>query len=541
MSRIEEVRVPDIGEFDNIPVIDVLVGVGDEVSVDQALVTLESDKASMDVPSPVAGTVVTLDVSLGDEISQGALILTLRTGDEAAQPVVEMVSESVSEPKSLDQDEPPTHQLEVRVPDIGDFTDVPVIEIMVAAGDDVESDDPLVTLESDKASMDMPSPAAGVVAKLYVSVGDTLSEGDLIVTLETTADAAAMTASKDSPPATEHPAEPALKPKTESTQPAPAQPATPRPAPTTALAKPSPERAKKLHATPSVRRFARKLGVDLTLVVGTGRKGRITNEDVRQFVKQTLSGGTKNPGSAIPEMPHVDFSKFGDIEIKPLSHIKRLSGTNLHRAWLVVPHVTHHDEADITELEAFRKQELEATKQKGVRLTPLAFIMKACVAALQAFPTVNASLEPSGENLILKHYYHLGVAVDTSDGLLVPVVKDVDQKSVLELAKELGELSERARAKKLFPADLKGACFTISSLGGIGGTGFTPIVNAPEVAILGVARSRMKPVYDAGEFIPRLMLPLSLSYDHRVIDGALAARFCRHLCEHLSDIRRLLL
>ena len=542
MTQTQEVRVPDIGDYENIPVIDVLVGVGDTVSAEQTLITLESDKASMDVPAPQAGVVETLDVALGDEVSEGTLILTMTTADDTgdATPAVD-TTPAEPEPNSLDGNASLTETIEVRVPDIGDFSDIPVIEIMVSPGDTVKTDDSLVTLESDKASMDVPSPEDGTIAEVSVAVGDHLSEGDLILYLETTADPAAMTASEDSPPAAESTPSPqpvVSAPAPTSPQPVPAKP---RPAPTAGLSTTPKPAARISHATPSVRRFARELGVDLGGVVGTGRKGRVTAEDVRRYVKEALSGERRESGFGVPEMPVIDFSKFGGVQVQPLSRIKKLSGSNLHRAWLNVPHVTHHDEADITELEAFRKEQSEPAKRDGVRLTLLAFIMKACVGALKAHPTFNASLDPDGENLILKHYYHLGVAVDTVDGLVVPVIRDVDKKSVMALAQELGEVSEKARSKKLSPADLQGACFTISSLGGIGGTAFTPIVNAPEVAILGVSRSAWKPVYDGSGFVPRLMLPLSLSYDHRVIDGAAAARFARFLGEHLTDIRKLVL
>lgn len=551
LTQIEEIRVPDIGDFDNIPVVEVLVSVGETVTVEQSLVTLESDKASMDVPAPTSGVIKTLDVAVGDEVSEGALILTLEhVGSTAASAPEEVIAMAdAAEPNSLDRAHALTESVEIRVPDIGDFTDIPVIEILVSVGDSVQADEPLVTLESDKASMDVPSPQIGSVASLAVSVGDTLSEGDLILTLESTPDGAAMTASEDDQPnalASDEPKVPRDQPaaadvSSGDTSPARTPTAAPRGAPTANLAASDKTRKRKSHATPSVRRFARELGVDLSEVVGTGRKGRIIDEDVRRYVKEALSGSGRERGLGVPTMPAVDFSKFGEIEVRPLGRIKTLSGANLHRSWLVVPHVTHHDETDVTELEAFRKTQLHEAKSKGIKLTPLAFIMKASMAALKKYPSFNASLDPDGENLILKHYVHIGVAVDTPDGLMVPVVRDVDKKGVMELAEELGTLSAKARDKKLSPADMQGGCFTISSLGGIGGTSFTPIVNAPEVAILGVSRSSYKPVYSDGEFVPRLMLPLSLSYDHRVIDGAAAARFARFTCETLSDIRRLLL
>ena len=547
MTKIEEIRVPDIGDFENIPVIEVLVNIGDTVEAEQSLVTLESDKASMDVPAPSAGVVKSLDVAVGDEVSEGALILTLELSESPAptMPDEEAAADTERAPNSMDREQSLTEMVEVRVPDIGDFADVPVIELLVATGDGVSADQPLVTLESDKASMEVPSPQTGSVASIAVKVGDTVSEGDLILTLEATPDGAATTASEDIEP--EGPSAQAEAAPRPSNEPAPQSPprdtrgAAPRAAPTASLVKDTAAATNKSHATPSVRRFARGLGVDLSHVVGTGRKGRIVDEDVRRYVKEALSGEKREGGVGVPVMPQIDFSKFGDVEVRPMSRIKKLSGANLHRSWLVVPHVTHHDDADITDMEAFRKSQSEEAKSKGIKLTPLAFIMKACIAALKSHPSFNSSLDPQGENLILKHYFHIGVAVDTPDGLMVPVVRDVDRKGIMELASELASLSARARDKKLQLSDLQGASFTISSLGGIGGTSFTPIVNAPEVAILGVSRAALKPVYQDGEFVPRLMLPLSLSYDHRVIDGAAAARFTRFVCETLGDIRKLLL
>ena len=427
--------------------------------------------------------------------------------------------------------------IEIRVPDIGDFDAVDVVEVLVAPGDTVANEDPLISLESDKASMEVPSSAAGTVREVKTKVGDQVSEGTVIVVLE--ADEAAASAPKEA-------AKPAAPAPAPSPAPAPAPVAAPAPAPArprTLPSSPDPLPPGQLpHASPSVRRFARELGVDLTQVGGSGRKGRITKDDVKAFVKQAMSrpagGGS---GGALPEMPVIDFSKFGEVEHKALSRIKKVSAANLHRSWLHVPHVTQFDEADITEMEAFRKAHGEEAKKRGFKLTPLVFLMKAVVAGLKTWPDFNSSLDPTGENLILKKYFHIGIAVDTPKGLVVPVVRDVDQKSLYELAAELGEISVRARDGKLKPGEMQGGCFTISSLGGIGGTAFTPIVNAPEVAILGVSRSAMKQVYRDGAFVPRLMLPLSLSYDHRVIDGAAAARFTTYLSGVLSDIRRLLL
>ncbi|HEB81956.1 MAG TPA: dihydrolipoyllysine-residue acetyltransferase [Gammaproteobacteria bacterium] len=436
----------------------------------------------------------------------------------------------------------------VPVPDIGDFEGVEVIEILVAAGDQISAEDPLVSLESDKAAMEIPSPFAGTVKEVKVKLGDKVSEGDLLITMEVS-DSAGTEEAADSPaPAEEE------KPVAE----APAAPAAPEPVappPTPAAAAPAPsqtvahideEAFRKAHASPAVRKFARELGADLSQISGSGAKGRILKEDVKAWVKQALAKGTQGSGLGIEPMPEVDFSQFGEIETQALTRINKLTGKFLHRNWLTVPHVTQFDEADITELEKFRKQLNEENKKEGIRVTVLAFLMKALVSALKEFPRFNSSLDHTGENLILKKYINIGVAMDTEDGLVVPVIRDCDRKTLIELATELVETSKRARDKKLTPTDMSGGCITISSLGGIGGTAFTPIVNAPEVAILGVSRSSMKPVYitnddGEGEFVPRLILPLSLSYDHRVIDGADGARFTSYLSRVLSDTRRLLL
>ena len=446
---------------------------------------------------------------------------------------------------------------EVVVPDIGDFKDVDVIEVLVSPGDQIKVEDPLITLETDKATMDVPSPYAGVVKEVKIKVGDKVSQGVAVALLEADESVSEAESAAQPQAAANEPEASAVAegPAAEAPVPRAAAPTPPAPAaaPSTAARLTPPptlpppvERsgAARAHASPSVRAFARELGVDLTQVQGTGRKGRILQQDVQAFVKQRLSHpGAAAPaaGYVLPAMPEIDFSKFGTIELQPLSRIKKIAGPHLHRSWVLLPHVTQHDEADITELEAFRQEVKEDAKSRGVRLTLLAFLLKASVAALKAYPQVNASLDPGGENLILKKYYHIGVAVDTPDGLVVPVIRDVDKKGVYDLAAGLGEVSARARDKALTPTDLQGGCFTISSLGGIGGTAFTPIINAPEVAILGVSRSRIQPVYRNGEFVPRLILPLSLSYDHRVIDGAQAARFTGFLGRVLTDVRRLLL
>ena len=431
---------------------------------------------------------------------------------------------------------------EVSVPDLGDFADVPVIEIHVAPGNVVHNEDPLVTLESDKATMDVPSPAAGTVRELRVKVGDLVSRGSPILLLDTEG------AAVEPPPLTDQQEPPALdegdlaaarEPAARSADAAPAEAGPP----VTAVETGPPPDFDGVHASPGVRRLARELDLDLTALSGTGPKGRITKEDVIGAVRGPAAPAAAAAGGAsgIPEVPAQDFSKFGPVEVRPLTRIQRLSGPALHRSWLNVPHVTHDDEADITDLDAYRRELDTAAKAEGYRVTLLAFLMKASVSALREFPKFNSSLTPEKDALIYKGYYHLGVAVDTPEGLVVPVIRDVDRKGITELSQELGSTSARAREGKLGPADLQGACFTISSLGGIGGTSFTPIVNAPEVAILGVVRSKMAPVWDGSAFVPRLMLPLSLSYDHRVIDGALAARFVRYLCGVLEDIRRLVL
>ncbi len=554
MGTIKEIHVPDIGDFQGVDVIEVQVSAGNAVAVEDPLITLESDKASMDIPAPEAGVVKEIRLKVGDKVSEGDLILLLETGEAteaaAAQPAAQRPAESApaaAAPPSA----PGGGVQEIKVPDIGDFKNVDVIDVLVSPGDSLAVEEPMIVLESDKASMEVPAPEAGTVKDVKIKVGDKVSEGDLILLLETGVEApeAVNKPSAEAPPepppaaAKEPPAAITLGP----TAPKPADyearrpPVMPMPVDEVAFA--------KVHASPSVRQFARELGVDLSRIKeGSGRKGRITKEDVQNFVKQVMAGAAAPAaaempagGAGIPPIPPVDFTKFGEIETKPLTKIKRLTGVNLSRNWLNVPHVTHHDEADITETEAFRKSLAEETKKREIRITMLSFLLKACSASLKEFPTFNASLDPSGENLILKKYIHIGVAVDTPDGLVVPVIRDVDKKNIYEVSADLGEYSAKARAKKLMPGDMQGACFTISSLGGIGGTAFTPIVNAPEVSILGVTRARMIPTWDGKQFVPRLMLPLSLSYDHRVIDGAEAARFVSYLVKVISDIRRLLL
>src|SRR5688572_16216158 len=569
---VQEIRVPDIGDFEDVPVIEILVKPGDSVKAEDSLVTLESDKATMDVPSPAAGTVKALSVKVGDKVKQGTLILTLDAasgnGQSAAAPT-EQTTRPAPAPapaKATAPERAPRNEkgegdapgegptstpsegasVEVRVPDIGDFSDVPVIEVFVKPGDVVKVDDPLVTLESDKATMDVPSPVAGAIQGVRVSVGDRVSEGTVIATV-------AASGAKTSPPPQPSPA----SGKESKAMPAPA-PAAPTPARAPASEAPvappeapvDPQAFRAAHASPSVRKCARELGVDLSRLKGSGPSGRITQEDVQRYVKQALtapapaaaaggSGVAAGGGLNLLPWPKVDFANSAATETRPLSRIRKISGQNLARNWVMIPHVTQFDEADITELEALRVQLNKEHEKAGVKFTMLAFLIKASVAALKRFPEFNASLD--GDNLVFKQYYNIGFAADTPNGLVVPVVKGADQKGLVAIAKEMAELSAKAREGKLGPADMQGGCFSISSLGGIGGTAFTPIVNAPEVAILGVSKSAMKPVWDGKAFVPRLMLPLSLSYDHRVIDGAAAARFAAYLTQVLADFRRVIL
>ena len=565
MATVEDVLLPDIGDFPEVEVIEILVAPGDRIDAEQSLLTLESDKASLEIPSPIAGTVQAIKVAVGDKIKQGSLLATIETDDAsagvAAAPAETVTTTSGSpqseaaaspEPTTAAQVTKPeaaaANEIAVRLPDIGDFADIPIIEILVGPGDSVEVDQSILTLESDKATMEIPCPVAGTVQSVAVKVGDTLNQGDLILTLLSTARSQAGAADADnSAEELEAPQAPAATPKPDAPVRVPGEaerrkaPVLPRPADMAAIA-----RGRTPHASPAVRRFARELGVDLGQVKGSGRKGRVVKDDVQAYVKQMLSTGAAPPAAAglpfqLPAAPAVDFAKFGEVETQPLSRIQRLSGAHLHRCWLSVPHVTQFDEADITELEAFRTGQKAAAEKAGVKLTFMPFLLKAVACALARMPTLKASLAPDGEGLILKHYTHIGVAVDTPNGLVVPVLRDVDKKGVFDLARELMELSAKARDGKLLPGDMQGGVFSISSLGGIGGIAFTPIVNAPEVAILGVSRSEMKPVWDGEQFVPRLMLPLSLSYDHRVVDGAEGVRFTTLLSGLLADIRRLLL
>ena len=530
-TNTQAVNIPDIGGAVDVDVIELLVKAGDTIAVDDPILTLESDKASMEIPSSVAGTIETVHVKVGDKVSEGALMLTVvpageQSTSQASKPVAEATQEkAAAEPQAAVAAQSET----ITVPDIGGTAAVDVIEVNVAIGDVIKQEQSLITLESDKASMEVPSPLAGTVESIAMKVGDKASEGDIILTLKTTT-ASTPAKSADNAPA------PKVSTPTKETAPAPT------------ASKPSTPKAdvgndRDVYAGPAVRQLARELDIDLKQITGTGRKGRIQKEDLTQFVKKAMSGGSANSGLGfdLPPLANIDFAKFGKVTTQPLNRIKKLTGRFLHRNWLTVPHVTQFDEADITELEAFRKLYKAKAEAQGFKLTPIVFVIKAVVAALKAFPQFNASLDETGENVILKSYYHIGVAVDTPNGLVVPVIRDADKKGIYELAAELGEISKKAREKGLTPADMQGGCFSISSLGGIGGTAFTPIVNLPEVAILGLSKSAMKPVYQNGEFVPRLMLPMSLSYDHRVIDGADGARFTRFLADGLADLRLALL
>jgi pyruvate dehydrogenase E2 component (dihydrolipoamide acetyltransferase) len=534
-----DVNVPDIGDFKDIPIIEVLVKPGDVVKAEQPLVTLESDKATMDVPSPIAGAVADVVAKVGDKVSMGTLIARIDSAAGEAARTAAPAAPAKAAPAAAASPAPAkAATIDVTVPDIGDFKDVPVIEVLVKVGDTVEAEQPLVTLESDKATMDVPSPAAGKITQLIAKVGDKVSMGALIAKLDAGGPAAQISPEQDDEAEAKEEEDAAEAPQT--------SPVAPRdlPPPLTPASGPAKVDFSGVFAGPAVRRLARELDLDLNTVKGTGEKGRITREDVKAALSRGAAAVAPAGGGALPAIPAVDFAKFGPVETVPLSRIKRISGPRLHASWVNVPHVTHTDEADITELDAFRKaldEDAKKDKSKPYRVSLLPLLLKAVVSALKAFPTFNSALTPGGDALVMRKYWHIGVAVDTPEGLVVAVVKDVDQKGVIDLARELGALSEKARGGKLSPAEMQGATFTISSLGGIGGTAFTPIVNAPEVAILGVVRSKMAPVWDGKAFEPRLMLPLCLSYDHRVIDGAAAARFMRHLAGIVEDMRRVIL
>jgi pyruvate dehydrogenase E2 component (dihydrolipoamide acetyltransferase) len=551
---IVEVKVPDIGDFKEVEIIELMIKVGDTIKVDQSLITVESDKASMEIPSSAAGVVKEIKVKVGDKVAEGSLLLLLEADGATAAPAAAAPAAAAPAPAPAAAAAPApapaaaasSGPVEVKVPDIGDFKEVEVIEVMVKVGDTIKVDQSLLTVESDKASMEIPSSHAGVVKEVKIKVGDKVAMGTVVLVVEATGGAAAPAAA------------PVAAASAAAAAPAAAAPS---PAPAAAAAAPSASQGsvqtgKLAHASPSIRKFARELGVDLGKVPGSGPKGRITQLDVQNYVKGVMAGTTSAPAGAaagsgvggggnfsVLPWPSLDFSKFGPTELLPLSRIKKISGPNLHRNWVQIPHVTQFDDADITDLEAFRVEtnNANAKNKDAAKLTMLAFVIKASVAALKKFPSFNASLDEKGENLILKQYYNIGFAADTPNGLVVPVIKNADQKSVSQIAREMTELSLQAREGKLKPTDMQGASFTISSLGGIGGTHFTPIVNAPEVAILGLSKASIKPVWDGKAFQPRLMMGTSLSYDHRVVDGAMGARFSVYLSEVLGDMRKILL
>ncbi|GAB3672927.1 dihydrolipoyllysine-residue acetyltransferase [Salinisphaera aquimarina] len=581
----QEIKVPDIGDFDAVEVIEVLVSEGDTVEEEQALITLESDKATLEVPSTVAGKITDLKVAEGDKVSEGDVIAMIEAGDDAGDDSDDADDDDQADDDSEDAaDEDDTGEsdeaddsddddaadeqeasgggetVEIKVPDIGDFDEVEVIEVLVAEGDDVAEEQALITLESDKATLEVPSTTAGKIGELKVKEGDKVSEGDVIAMLETAAKKKSGGKSDDKKAASKKSSDGDRakkdKPKQDddSKKDAPAKSADSKPAPSgdsddsSKLKSIDEDRFNKAHASPSVRRYARQLGADLGRIQGSGRKGRILEDDVQAYVKKALestqgggAGTAPAGGGGVPQQPDIDFSQFGEVETVKLERIRKISAKAVHRNWLLIPHVTQFDTADITEMEAFRKANKEKAAKEGVKLTPLAFMLKACAAALKQFPDMNSSLSADGESLIHKKYCNIAVAVDTPAGLLMPVLKDVDQKGIYELARELDGISGRARDGKLKGDEMKGACFSISSLGGVGGTAFTPIVNSPEVAILGVSKHAWQPVWDGNAFVPRLILPLSLSYDHRVIDGAKAARITGFISEKLSDLRTLLL
>ncbi len=549
-----DIQVPDIGDFDEVAVIELLVKPGDVVKAEQSLITVESDKASMEIPSSQAGIVKELKVKLGDKVKQGSVIVVIEgQGAQAATPAIAPASApapaaapasapAAAAPVAAPLAVGPVGIIDIRVPDIGDFKDVAVIELLAKPGDAIKVEQSLITVESDKASMEIPSSTAGVLKELKVKIGDKINIGDVIALMEGAAAAAAPAAAPSPAPA----AQPAVAALSSASAPVASAPAVPAHQPGAAT-------AGLPHASPSVRKFARELGVPLAEVKGNGPKGRITNEDVQNFTRAVMAGavqtqaqaakapagGGDGAGLGLIPWPKVDFAKFGPIERKEMSRIKKISGANLLRNAVMIPAVTNHDDADITDLEAFRVSTNKDNEKSGIKVTMLAFLIKACVAALKKFPEFNSSLD--GDALVYKNYWHIGFAADTPNGLMVPVIKDADKKGILQISQEMSELAKKARDGKLSPAEMSGATFTISSLGGIGGRYFTPIINAPEVAILGVCKSTMEPVWNGKEFVPRLMLPLSLTWDHRVIDGAAAARFNAYLGQILGDFRRVLL
>ena len=552
---LTEIKVPDIGDFAEVGVIELLVKPGDTVTVEQSLITVESDKASMEIPSSHAGVVKELKVAVGDKIKEGSLVLLLETAGEAAAPAPAAAAPAAaSAPVAAAAPAPAPAAaapaaapsvIDIKIPDIGDFKDVAVIELLVKVGDTVTAEQSLFTVESDKASMEIPAPAAGTITALTLKVGDKLNIGDVVGQMSAQG-AAAPAAAAAAPEAAPAAAPAQAAPAPAAAAPAAATASVPAHNPTVAPSGSLP------YASPSVRKFARELGVPLEEVKGSGNKGRIVAEDVQAFTKQVMTGAvqTKAQAASAPKggsgvgldllpWPKVDFAKFGAVERKDLSRIKKISGANLSRNWVMIPHVTNNDEADITELEAFRVSTNKENEKSGVKVTMLAFVIKAVVSALKKFPEFNTSLD--GDTLVYKQYFNIGFAADTPNGLVVPVLKDADKKGIMQISQEMGELAKKARDGKLGAGDMQGGCMSISSLGGIGGTNFTPIINAPEVAILGLSKGAMKPVWDGKQFVPRLMLPLSLSYDHRVIDGASAARFNAYLGAVLADYRRILL
>ena len=557
-----DIQVPDIGDFDEVGVIELLVKVGDTVKAEQSLITVESDKASMEIPSSHAGVVKELKIALGDKVKQGSVIAVVESADAVASAPAAAPAPAAVAPAPVAAAAPApvapaaapatAGPVEVRVPDIGDFKDVAVIELLVKVGDTIKLEQSLFTVESDKASMEIPSPAAGVVKELKVKIGDTVNIGDLVALLEGVAGSAPAAAAAPAAPAAAPAAAPVAAPAPVAAAVAPVAATASVPA-----HQPGTPTAGLPHASPSVRKFARELGVPIDEVKGSGPKGRITQDDVQSFTKQVMAGATQTKAQAakapaasggsggsgvgldLLPWPKVDFTKFGPVERKDLSRIKKISGANLHRNWVVIPHVTNHDDADITDLEAFRVQFNKENEKSGVKVTMLAFMIKAAVAALKKFPEFNSSLD--GDQLVMKNYFHIGFAADTPNGLVVPVIRDADQKGIVQISQEMGDLAKKARDGKLGPADMTGGCFSISSLGGIGGRYFTPIINAPEVAIMGVCKSSLEPKWDGKQFAPRLMLPLSLSWDHRVIDGAAAARFNVYFASLLADFRRIVM
>lgn len=542
----QEIRVPDLGGATDVEVIEVTAGEGDAVEVEDGLFTLETDKASMDVPAPYAGKLVEMQIKVGDRVNEGDLIGYIETTSGAAAPEASASAPAsdtaapASEPAPQAQPATSGGRQEIHVPDLGGATDVEVIEVAVNEGDDLNEEDGLFTLETDKASMDVPAPYAGKLVEMKIKVGDRVNEGDLIGVIELAGAPAANNTAAQAP---------ASSASTTQAS-APASSAAPAAASSSATSSAPSNAGGKVHAGPAVRMLARELGVDLTDVTATGPRGRLLKEDLENYVKSVMrqhkaSGAAAAPaatgGAGIPPIPAVDFSKFGEVEEKPMGRLMKAGATNLHRSWLNVPHVTQFDKADITELEAFRKSMKAEAEKQDAKLTPLPFLIKACAHALRQFPQFNVSLSADGNNVIWKKYVHIGIAVDTPDGLLVPVIRDADKKSIFELARESVDLAKRAQKKQLKGDEMKGGCFTISSLGSIGGTAFTPIVNAPEVAILGVSKASVEPVWNGSEFEPRQMLPLCLSYDHRAVNGADAARFTAYLASIIADIRQILL